>query len=338
LAYAADGDSGMVYAISGPRGAVDARIAAEKGVREVRIAPGGRFGFAVNPAKDVVQIFDVSVAKVIQTADITKGPDQVTFSPTLAYIRRQGTSEVVMIPLGQVGQENAAVPVVEFTGGQLPFGQDANAVSASNIAQAPGENAVLVANAGDRAIYYYEEGMAAPRGSFQNYGKTPRAVLAVDRSLRERQPGVYESVQRLPDAGHYDVVFFLDSPRVLHCFELSVAADPRQPVPTAPSSVRLLRTSVNAIAGRATSISFEVRDPATGERRHGRVNVLVYLNPRGWQKRMAARETEAGDYELEIVPPELGTYYIAFDAPALGLTFENSLRPVLRVTTRTESP
>ena len=63
----------------------------------------------------------------------------------------------------------------------------------------------------DKTVYFYKEGMAAPMGSFSNYGCQPRAVLVVDRSLRERgSPGVYETTVRLRKPGEYDVVFFLE--------------------------------------------------------------------------------------------------------------------------------
>ncbi|MDT7778634.1 MAG: hypothetical protein QOC99_1146 [Acidobacteriota bacterium] len=53
-----------------------------------------------------------------------------------------------------------------------------------------------------------------------------RAVLVADRSLREVRTGTYESVTRLPSSGAYDVAFLLDSPRITHCFEASVAENP----------------------------------------------------------------------------------------------------------------
>jgi hypothetical protein len=56
---------------------------------------------------------------------------------------------------------------------------------------APEGNSVLIANPADRVIYYYSEGMAAPMGSFQNYRREPRALMVVDRSLREVTSGVY---------------------------------------------------------------------------------------------------------------------------------------------------
>ncbi len=63
-------------------------------------------------------------------------------------------------------------------------------------------------------------------GSFQDYGGHPHAVLVVDRSLKEQSPGSYETVARMPLPGSYRLVFFLDTPRTVHCFDVTVAADP----------------------------------------------------------------------------------------------------------------
>ena len=73
---------------------------------------------------------------------------------------------------------------------------------------------VTVANPEDEVIYFYKEGMAAPMGHFRNDGKQPRAVLVVDRSLREVRPGVYETLARMSRAGNYDLALFVASPRV----------------------------------------------------------------------------------------------------------------------------
>ena len=50
-----------------------------------------------------------------------------------------------------------------------------------------------MANPADQAIYYYMEGMLAPMGSFNNYRREPKAVLIVDRSLRERAGRVFDA-------------------------------------------------------------------------------------------------------------------------------------------------
>jgi hypothetical protein len=69
--------------------------------------------------------------------------------------------------------------------------------------------------------------MAAPVGQFDNYGHNPRAVLAVDRSLRERStPGTYETFIRLPEPGNYEAIFLLDSPRVVKGFQFEILSNP----------------------------------------------------------------------------------------------------------------
>ena len=39
---------------------------------------------------------------------------------------------------------------------------------------------------------------------------------------RGDRPGTYEAVTRLAEPGRYQVVFFLDSPRIVHCFQVDV--------------------------------------------------------------------------------------------------------------------
>src|SRR5919199_6848164 len=68
--------------------------------------------------------------------------------------------------------------------------------------------------------------MAAPMGSFQNYRRNPRAVMVIDRSLREITSGVYTATTKLPKSGIYDVAFLLDSPRIAHCFSAEAKPNP----------------------------------------------------------------------------------------------------------------
>ena len=113
-----------------------------------------------------------------------EGPDQISFTDELAYVRHRDSEVVLMIPLDEIGVEGRVVPLVDFPGGQHPLGWTSRPSLADAIVQASGAYAVLIANPGDRMIYYYQEGMAAPMGSFMNYGHEPRAVLVVERNLR----------------------------------------------------------------------------------------------------------------------------------------------------------
>ncbi|HEV3078119.1 MAG TPA: YncE family protein, partial [Thermoanaerobaculia bacterium] len=226
-AYVTDERDGSVVAVDGQRRAIVSRIAVRPGVAAIRFAPGGRLAFVLNPREDTVQVIDAGVNRIVTTGKVRQRPDQVVFSDQLAYIRHRGSDSVLMVPLHSLGEQGHPLEAADFTGGQQPFGRGIRPSLADGIAPAPGGTAVLVANPADRAIYYYVEGMAAPTGSFQNYGRQPRAVLVVDRGLRERQrPGSYETTARLPGAGRYRIPFFLDAPRVVHCFELEVLPDP----------------------------------------------------------------------------------------------------------------
>ena len=84
---------------------------------------------------------------------------------------------------------------------------------------------VITTNPADKAIYYYREGMAAPMGHFKNFKVEPRAVMVVDRSLREVEPGVYSTDVKLTRSGQFDVPFFLDQFKTsAKCLEGSEAA------------------------------------------------------------------------------------------------------------------
>jgi hypothetical protein len=194
---------------------------------QIKFPPNGQFGFAVNPKRNVLYILDSSSNRIVQTGDMLHEPYQVAFSDRLAYIRHRQDATVLMVPLDAVGVEGRPVPVVDFPGGQSRPGDGSVPSPADSLVEVPGGGAVLVANDRDRTVYFYKEGMAAPVGQFDNYGHNPRAVLAVDRSLRERStPGTYETFIRLPEPGNYEAIFLLDSPRVVKGFQFEILSNP----------------------------------------------------------------------------------------------------------------
>jgi YVTN family beta-propeller protein len=338
-AYVTSESAGTITAVSMSTGRprIAARLQAEPGLGQVRFAPRGRLGFAVNPRNDRVHVFDAARNRVVQTASVQEGPDQVTFSDHLAYIRHRGSEVVMMIPLEQLGKEGTTVPVIDFPGGEHPLGQGARSSSADSIVRAPGATAVLVANPADKAIFYYKEGMAAPMGSFQNYGRQPRAVLVVDRSLKERQPGTYSTVARLPQPGRYRVAFFLDSPRMVRCFEVAVAPSPelaekrRREAPVIVE--HLTDLSLPLVAGRRVHLRFRLTDPRTGAPAEGLddVNVLAVLSPGMWHQTLPARSTGNGIYETDLVPPVGGAYFVAVECLSQKLPANRSPQMGLNV-------
>jgi YVTN family beta-propeller protein len=326
-AYAVAAGEGVIAAVDGAGAKPRAVIPASPGIGRIRFAPGGRLAFIVQTNKNAVHIVDAASNRLVQTADVEAEPDQVAFSDELAYVRHKGNETVLMIPLKTVGEAGRPVPVVDFPGGQHPPGRLPLGTPADGIVQAPGATAVLVANPDDKAIYFYKEGMAAPMGHFQNYGKNPRAVLVVDRSLRELRPGVYETTAKMTGAGDYEVALFLDSPKLVHCFPVKLAENPKL-----AAARKLPLTIVPAVekstvgVGEDVAVRFKITEPEGGAPRTGLkdVRVLTFLSPGIWQQRQWATEVGGGLYEIRFTPPEAGIYFVFLEVASANIPFQKS--------------
>jgi YVTN family beta-propeller protein len=324
--YVTSEPQGTIVVVDGRKHSILTRMKARPGLRAIRFVPDGRWGFVANWKENTVSIFDASSQRILHTVDVGKGPDQIAFTPNYAYVRSTGSEEVSLIQLAPIGKGNA-MPVLKFPGGQVPPGKAGEDALANPIVPAPDGNAVLIANPVDKIIYYYAEGMAAPMGSFQNYGRSPRAVLVVDRSLRETSPGVYTSTVRPTSRGEYVVAFLLDSPRVLHCIQTSVKPNPR----TARKDQRVALKVEPLLQGRKMRIGedfqlrFKLSDAQTDQPRAGLrdVGVLISLSSGTWQTRVAARPVGEGIYEVAFTPSRAGVYYVFFQVPSLGVRFDN---------------
>jgi len=327
--YVSSQGDGNVAVVDGRTHRLRARIPVDPGVGQIRFAPDDRLAFAVNTERNLVYIVDAALDRVVQTVHVGSGPEQVTFSDELAFIRQRDDETIWMAPLDTLGREGQPVSVIDFPGGQRPFAEAAMSSPADSIVQAPGADAVLVANPADRAIYYYKEGMAAPMGSFTNYGRQPRAVLAVDRSLKERTPGSYETVARLRRPGRHMLAFYLDSPLLVHCFDVTVEAQKHES--DLHAKVEYLLDRPNAIVGEAFPLRIRLSDPVSGAPASGLtdVRVLAYKSPGTRQHRFWADQLEPGVYGVEFEPPEAGSYYVFVESRSLKLAFEMAPRAVI---------
>jgi YVTN family beta-propeller protein len=326
LAYIASSD-GAITALDPRARKPVARIMTEPGLERIRFAPGGRYGFTLNPAKDLLHIIDVASNRVIQTGELEGGPFEVTFTDSLAYVRRRDSELVLMVPLANIGTEGRALSVVEFPAGDTSFGKAPRLTAADGIVAAAGENAVLVANPADHEVYFYKEGMAAPIGHFSNYEHPPQAVLVVDRSLREAKPGTFSTTATMPEAGAYDVAVFLDSPRVVGCFRVNVAENPD----IAPAKLRVpldiqhLTKQRIIAAHEKTQLTFRLTDaktklPATGLTD---ARALIMQANGAWSERRPLVAHGDGRYETDFTSPAPGVYYVYIECPSAGLRASN---------------
>ena len=270
-------------------------------------------------------MLDPASNRIVQQTTVDEGPNAVAFSDEFAYIRHRGSANVVMVSLKTAGKEGAPLSILRFPAGEAPPGAMADPTPADSMVPAPGAGAMLVANPGDRSVYYYKEGLSAPMGTFSNYKREPRAVLVLDRSLRERaEPGVYETVTRLAHPGQFELLFFLDQPRVVHAFPFQVQADPvlererkRGKVDVQPI------IAVNRVeAGRTFRPMFQLTDRETGAAKSGvkSLEILMFRVGGGWQERRRASEFAGGIYGADFVPGETGTYELFVSCESAGLT------------------
>jgi DNA-binding beta-propeller fold protein YncE len=325
--YVANEGDGTIVELDGS-GREKRRMTAESGLGALKLTSDGRFGFVVNRLRNNVAIFDVASGKIIHIVPVGPAPDQVTFTRDFAYVRSSGNEFVTMIKIAELGKEAA---LSRFPAGQKAPQESRSRSIAAAIVPSRGDGAVLVANPADKMIYFYAEGMAAPMGSFQNYRREPRALLIVDQSLREGNPGEYTTTVNLSEAGQYDVAFLLDSPRLVNCFQLEVAENPSltKPAGVAMGIDPVAKDEIAAV-DKTHNLRFRVIDSHSNKpiTNLNEVEVLVFLAPGIWQQRAWAKDLGEGLYETSFVPPKAGVYYVFFRSPSLKTEF-NQVQPLI---------
>ena len=337
--YVAHEGDGTITVVDAERHEILARMETKAGLVALRFAPDGRHGFAVNQKENAVHIFDASTNRLLHTVTVGKSPDQVAFTKQFAYVRSLGQEQVSMINLGHLGKGSVSeASVARFAGGQKAPAMAASRSTADVVVPSAEESAVLVANPADKMIYYYQEGMAAPMGTFTNYKREPRALLIWDASLRETAPGVYSTKAQLTGQGNYDVAFLLDSPRVVNCFEMSVKENPEfEKKRGLAIRIEPLLKDPNLKTGENVQLRFKVMDTATGKPKLDLkdIGVLTFLSPGVWQQRHWAKSVGEGVYEINFVPPQSGVYYVFFQCPSLGIQYRQLPRLILNADTAT---
>jgi YVTN family beta-propeller protein len=330
-AYVIDSD-GSIAVIDSNATTVSRRIEARPGLSSITFAPGGRWGFITNAKENAVHVIDSATSAIVTTAtDVGENPDQVSFTEDFAYVRAAGSDQVKLIRLAALGNDPEA-NIATFPGGQIPPEAAGTFSFASAIVAAPEPKSVLVANPADRLVYFYQEGMAAPMGNFRAAGRSPKAALVLDRSLRETEPGVFSIRTKVPAAGRYDVAFFLNEPRVVHCFDLTVRPDPglKREIAARAVTVEPLFTKKEVHAGQDLEVQFRLTNPNTHQphRNLKDVRALVFLAPGVWQKRINAEPGQDGVYRVKLTVPRAGIYYVFLESGSLQLKL-NASRPFI---------
>jgi YVTN family beta-propeller protein len=309
--YVADGQAGTVTVIDPASLEIGARIEAGPGLGPLRFSQDGRWGMAVNSADNSVFVIDAATNRVAHTISVGVKPYQVTFTDSFAYIRSLGTGDVGLIPLSELDATKAP-PVTYIQAGPGSPGVVPEISIADSIVPSGKHAAVYIVNPAAGTLHYYMEGMVASMGAFRNYGREPRAVEIVDRSLQEREPGVYSGQVRVPVEGTYDVAFMMDAPSFVHCFSATVEPNPQLQAATAPMAIEYRIANRSVPAGRSATVKFKLSDPATGAPRGNLsdVTVLYYGSDGRGRTVVPARPLGEGLYEADVRVDRVTTYYL----------------------------
>lgn len=334
LIYVASINGSTIAAIDPANHRVVTTIPTEPGVVALRFAPGGRFGFVVNQVKSKISILDASTNKIVASTNVVKEPDQVVFTPRYAYIRGIGSEKFSLIELTDFTKTTPAP--VDIQGGQTPASATPEEIGVADmIAPTPEGNAVMIANNGDRMIYYYVEGMMAPMGTFSNYKRRPRALLLLDRSISEVAPGTYSAQIKLRSSGLFDVPLLIEQPRLLNCFQLEVGESPdgEKEHPGTSIVVAAMFKGQQFKPGEAVPLRFRITDATTKQPVTGLndLRVLVFEPPGIWQQRQIGKEISGGVYEVTQVFPHTGIFNVMVAVASRGVTFADLPFNVVRV-------
>jgi YVTN family beta-propeller protein len=314
--YVASQADGIIQAISAEDQNLAGTIMGKPGLSVVRITPDGRWGFVANSEDNTVLLFDVSSNKVKQVYSVGTSPDQLTFTTGYVYVRARGSDNVTLIPLSDVGKTDGTA---HFVAGQSAPG-NASIGLADAIAPALDGASSFVANAADRRIYFYQEGMAAPMFGMEGYGKTPKSAMVLDRSIHETSPGIYSIGVKLPTAAPYDVPVFVDSPAISHCFKLEVENNPLLKKATqVPVALHPINNDLQVRPGSPVQVSFRLVDSASEKPRNGLkdVEITVLLAEGLRQQHFSAEGAGEGVYRFTFTPEKAGVYYAMVHIPSL---------------------
>ena len=298
---------GNVMVLEGPRDSGVARIRLAAGAGPLRATADGRWIFALNATAGRVHIIDTARDRLAFDVPMEGKPFQMVFTDNYVHIRRLDSNTVGMINLGELGK--TPIPIVnQYEAGTIAPGLSRDLPVAAGIARAADDSAVFVASPGDASVFYYMEGMNSTAGSFQGYGHSPRAVEVVNRAIRETEPGVYTAVTRVPVSGNFNIAFMLDSPRVVHCFDTAVEANPLLPE-HAPPRVEFFDTPGTAAARSTHTVRFRLLRENTALPGLSPA-VRFYRSPGSDRGTALARETRPGEYEASVSIGEPGAWVV----------------------------
>jgi YVTN family beta-propeller protein len=315
---------------------INNKLKIKRGVVSLRIESTGRYLVALNQLQNKLSVFDTATNREMAQVKTIEQPDQIAFTQRYIYVRGLASERFTLVDWNDV-KKGSASPADIQAGRQAPSAQASDIGMSAMMVPAPEGNTMMIANGPDKTIYFYQEGMMAPSGTFSNYKRTPLALMLVDRSLNEIAPGTYQTHIKLPAGGRYDVPVVLNQPRMLHCFSATVEANPaakKQIAHKTATTIKPVFDTGKLVAGQSNTFSVRVTDTASGlpVMDLSDLTILLFEPPGSWQQRGLMRHVGDGVYHANYILPTAGTYELMFASNQRGFNFQDLPRVTLQVT------
>ncbi|MEQ1559932.1 MAG: YncE family protein [Methyloglobulus sp.] len=339
----------MISVVDPVKLVVDSQIEVGRGTVDVAADPQGRYVWVVNQLDAKTYIIDSATNTKIAFANTTAEPDQIAFTADYAYVRSLGSEKFALINRKQLeklpapsGEKQngklAELSVTQIQAGEKPPSALPDSIGvAAMIAPVPEQNGVMVASAPSKTIYYYVEGMMVPMGTLDNYRRIPRALMILDRSLKETTPGVFEVPVNIEKSGNYDVAVMLDQPRIIHCFTIKLEggsnSTKHKQNEQAKIKLEFLPLKTQPLANAETSLSFKLLDTISGKPISGiqDARLLAFEPPGLWQKREWLQEIDKGVYQATVIFPHSGTFNVLVEVKSRNLEFTGQTLTIVKV-------
>ncbi|MEP7118614.1 MAG: YncE family protein [Acidobacteriota bacterium] len=314
--YVAGLNDGRLHAVEPSPWRLAAVLQLEPGIVDLGVDETGRFVLAVNQLRSRVDIVDSATGRLRARTGVVAQPDQLAFTNRFAYVRGVESESFSLIDLAGLERESDGVALLAASDIQAGLARPAANPEAIGVAPMivplPDGKGALIANAPERRLFYYVEGMLAPMGTFDNYRRRPRAVMVLDRSLRESSPGRFETIFTLPEPGAYDVALLLDQPQIAHCLTVHVGRGAEAAAEAATDILVAPMAPVLRAAGTHARVAFHLTDASgAAVRRRRDVRAVIFAPPGLWQATLWLVEEEPGVYAAEVELPGAGTFTAA---------------------------
>jgi DNA-binding beta-propeller fold protein YncE len=313
-------EDGVLSQVDPVSAKVTSQLVLARGVLQAALFDGGRYAITINHQSHRASLIDLASSRVVDEVPVVQHPDQVIVSREFAYVRGQSSPNVTLLNLAQARTGKLAVSTVSL-GRKAPRDEAAGINIAAAMALAPEGNGIYIANAADKTIYRYTEGLMAANGSLSNYARAIRGLMVLDTSLSQIDTGVFSASFAVAQAGRYDVVVRNANPSLVACFVAQIDHFTTSNTATQTPLPNQVKVQTDASGRYLFHLNLQAADgtvPVDGI-------LFLFAQQQGWQQRSHLQhDAKSGTLWSDLQLPahiDPSQVQAMVSAPSLGLSF-----------------